>query len=97
MQAVKEILPAILRDLQTPEKLKQGRLADAWPRITGPQIASHTKPVFGRNGELCVWVDQSVLAFELNQKYRQVLLKRLQAAVGEETVKTIRFRVGELR
>ena len=97
VQAIKDLLPAVLRGLQTPEKMKRGQLVDEWPKITGPKIAQHTKPVYGPNGELYVWVDESALAFELNQKYRRAFLKRIQAVLGEGHVKSIRFRVGELR
>ena len=97
MQAIKELLPAVLAGLQAPELALRSKLVSEWPAIAGTRIAEHTRPTLNASGELWVWVDQSTLAFELNLRYRGSLLKRAQAALGEEAVKNIRFRVGQLR
>jgi predicted nucleic acid-binding Zn ribbon protein len=96
MQAIKDLLPNVMAQLQTPEKLIRTRLVAEWPSVAGPKIAAHTKPLL-RNGELCVWVDQPALAYELSQKHKQSLLKRAQMSLGETTVKSIRFYVGQIR
>ena len=97
MQAIKELLPAVLAGFQTPELALRSRLVSEWPAIAGEKIAAHTRPTLNASGDLWVWVDQSSLAFELNQRYKGSLLKRTQAALGEEAVKSVRFRVGQLR
>jgi hypothetical protein len=97
MEQIKDLLAGVLRELQDPEKLKRGKLINAWPSIAGPKLAPHTKPVLSERGDLFVWVDQSSLAYEINQKYRVSLLKRTQAVLGEEAVKAIRVKVGQLR
>lgn len=97
MQAIKDLLPGILANLQAPEKQTRGKLVDEWPALVGAKIAAHTKPAFRKNGELCIWVDQAPLAYELSQKYGQVLLGRAQACLGKETVKSLKFYVGQIR
>ena len=97
MQAIRELLPSVLAGLQAPELALRSRLVSEWPSIAGAKIAEHTRPTLNASGALWVWVDQSTLAFELSQRYRGSLLKRTQAALGEEAVKAIRFRVGQLR
>ncbi len=97
MQAIKELIPSVLAALQAPELAQRSKLVSEWPAIAGLKIAGHTRPVLNPSGELLVWVDQSTLAFELSQRYRGSLLKRAQAALGEEAVKSVRFRVGQLR
>ena len=97
MESIKNVLPSVISRLQDPETKRKNQLFNEWPNIVGPKLAPHTKPSLGKNGQLFVWVDQSSLAFELNQKYRQSLLKRTQASLGEEAIKSIRFRVGQLR
>ena len=97
MEAIKDVISHIFSELQTPKKLRNRVLFEQWPSIAGPKIAPHTKPALGQNGQLIVWVDQSVLAFELRQRYQQSLLKRTQAALGEDVVRTVRFLVGQLR
>lgn len=96
MHAIKQLLPNVIASLQTPEKQIRTRLVSEWALIAGEKIASHTKPVL-RNNELCVWVDQSTLAYELSQKYKPTLLKRAQMSLGENNVKSIRFYVGQIR
>ncbi len=97
MQALKELIPLALADLQKISSSKKNLILERWPSIVGPKIAAHSKPSLGRNQDLWVWVDQSALAFELNQKYRQTILKRVQAALGAEVVKAVHVRVGQLR
>ena len=97
MQAVREILPDILAALKNRAASTQNQLAQKWESIVGPKIASHTRSSLTKRGELTVWVDQSALAFELRQKYGEVLLSRVRAAVGEQAVKSVRFLVGQIR
>jgi len=97
MQALKDIVTKVVSDLSNPERTIRTKLIQEWNSIAGPKIAPHTKPSLSREGTLYVWTDDSTLAYELNQRYRQALLKRTQSALGEEAVKKIYFRVGQLR
>lgn len=97
MEAIKEVVTQVLKTLRTPEKLHRGVLTEQWPSLVGSRIAAHTRPLLDQKGKLLVIVDQSVLAFELNQKYRQALLLRVQELLGKETVNGVFFRVGQLR
>lgn len=96
MHTIKELLPNVIATLQTPEMQIRTRLVMEWTNIAGEKIAEHTKPTL-RNSELCIWVDQATLAYELSQKYKPTLLKRAQMSLGENAVKSIRFYVGQLR
>ncbi len=97
MDSIKDLVGKVLKELENPEKKSRQKLVEAWNQIAGPQIAVHTRPSLTEQGKLFVWVDTSTLAFELNQKYRQSLLKRTQAVMGEDKVREIYFRVGQLR
>lgn len=96
MDSLKSLLPNVIAKLQTPEMQTRSRLVSEWAAVAGPKIAAHTKPLL-RNGELCVWVDQPALAYELSQKYKQTILKRAQMTIGETAVKSVRFYVGQIR
>ena len=96
-EKINSIINSIFTNLEAPEKLKNRNLCELWPEIAGKKVAAHTKAVFGPGGKLIVWVDQSTLAFELKQRYQSSLLKRAQAALGEDAVKSIWIRVGQLR
>lgn len=95
MDRIKTILPSVLRGLESPEKQTRSRLIEKWVGIAGAKLASHTKPKLSAKGILYVYVDEPVLAFEINQKYRQALLKRSQAVLGEEVVKAIKVLIGK--
>lgn len=97
MQAIKDVIPSVLASLQNPESLKRKKLAEEWASVVGEKAAPHTKPSLGKNKKLYVWVDQSALAFELSQKYKQTILRRARALVGEESVEKVCIRVGQLR
>ena len=97
MEAIKGVISAVIGSLQSGEFSKRQRLSKEWPSIAGPKISPHTRPTISKQGEVCVWVDGSALAYELHQKYKASLLKRIQAVLGEEEVKGIRIRVGQLR
>ncbi len=97
MEALKNLIPGVLSSLQHPAMQSRSRLVSGWESIVGAKIASHTKPTLSEKKELCVWVDQPVLAYELSQKHKSSILKRTQALLGEEAVQTVRFRVGQLR
>lgn len=97
METIKDILPAVITRLQDPETLKKNQLFNQWSDVVGKKIALHTKPSLSKKGFLFVWVDQSALAFELNQKYRPTILKRAQGILGSDSVKAVLIRVGQLR
>lgn len=97
MKEIKNIVSSVLRTLQTPEVLQRKQISETWSSIVGPGYAEQTKPSLGKNGRLTVWVEKSALAFELNQKYKGSILKRAQTFLGEQTVKEIIIRVGQLR
>lgn len=95
MQVISEILKQVFVDLQKPQVNRQQRLTNEWPQIMGGKLAPRTKPFLKEKGLLCVWVSDSVLAFELSQKYSQAVLKRAQAVLGETEIQKVIFRVGE--
>ena len=95
MDDIRSILPKVIKGFEDPEKQKRSLLIDSWASIAGEKLAKQTKPQLSSKGILYVHAGDSVLAFEISQKHRQSLLKRAQAALGEETVKEIRVLVGK--
>ncbi len=97
MESIKNVLSSVIQNLQSPESSKRSRLSREWPEIVGPVLEKHTQPRLGNHQELFIWVDQSSLANEIHQKYIQTILKRTQAALGENEVTKVIVRVGQLR
>ena len=94
---LKPILETLFSRLNEPESQKKADLMDQWPEIIGGYFSKHTKPKFIQGGKIAVLVDDSTMAFELSQRYKPTILKRLQNQFGEEKVKDVRFIVGEIR
>ena len=97
MQKIKDVIPSVLSFLSSPELKKKRNLLQSWSSIAGPYLSKHTRPSLAKNGHLFVWVNEATLAYELNQKHANSFLKRAQAVLGENEIKKISFRVGELR
>jgi len=95
MDDIRSILPKVIKGFEDPEKQKRSLLIDSWPSIAGEKLAKKTRPQLSQKGVLYIHVKDSVLAFEISQKYRQSFLKRTQAALGEEAVKEVRVLVGK--
>jgi len=75
---------------------KRARLIDVWPTIIGSFFSKHTTPRFIKRGVM-VFVDDATMAFELTQRYKPAVLKRLQNQFGENEICDIRFVVGNAR
>lgn len=97
MRPLAKLVDSLLQDLRTGTKKERLDLETLWPQIAGGSFSGHTRAALRPGGTLCVWVDNSVLASELSHKYQGTLLKRTRGALGEEAVKKIIFRVGQIR
>ena len=94
MGPLSPIIGSLLEELTRGAKEERFSLQTHWPEIVGNTFSRHTQPRFNHGGTLCVWVDDSVLASELSQKYQGTILKRAGAFLGEGKIKKITFRVG---
>ena len=90
------VLDSLLQELKTGTKEKRSTLEDAWTQIVGPTVARHTKGRLLQGGTLCVWVDDSVLAYEFGRRHEGTILKKTREVLGEKSVKKVIFRVGEI-
>lgn len=91
------ILDSVLQELGRGVKEKHSLLETYWPKIMGNSFSAHTKPALDSGGTLWVWVDDSTLAYELSQRYRGTILKRVEGMLGEGVIKKMVFRVGSIR
>jgi predicted nucleic acid-binding Zn ribbon protein len=90
------VLNSLLEELKTGTKQKRSALEDAWAQIIGPSMAEHTKGRLLKDGTLCVWVDDSVLAYELGRKHSGTLLQKTNEKLGASVVTKVIFRVGQI-
>ena len=89
-ESLRDVLLRTLREqgLETP--LNQKRLVEAWPEVVGPVIASYTLNTYIYNQTLFVRLSNPALRSDLSMM-RGELVKKLNAAVGEQVITDIRF------
>ena len=95
-ERINKTIDSIIKDLRSVKKTAEMRILELWPKISGKRISRHTKPTVLKKGCLFVNVDKPAWLYELVQRHRERLLKKIQAKVGEKKLVKIRFRIGEL-
>ena len=90
-ESVKDILDRVVRDLRLPERRREGAVASAWARASGPELTAQTRAVAYRSGVLTVEVDGASLLQEVRGFRAADLLRALRAERGGEKVREIRF------
>ena len=90
IQSLKDVLLRNLHEqgLETP--LMQKRLIDAWPEVAGPVIARYTLNTYIYNQTLYVRLSNPSLRADLSLM-REELVKKLNAAVGQQVITDVRF------
>ena len=89
------LVEKVLFDLKKNQNEPKNKINEVWQEVAGSRIGKHSQPYKLHNDQLLVFVDDPSWAFELQTRYKAALLKRLQSALGERTVKDIRFKVGK--
>ena len=91
LEPVGNVLDRVLRGLGLSDQVWLMELADAWPDIVGPVVASHARPGRVSRGEVQVFVDSSVWLFELQRFGQKQLLQKLGARFGGDRIRSVRF------
>jgi predicted nucleic acid-binding Zn ribbon protein len=93
-EAPAELLPKLMQRLGLKERLHETEIIEAWAKIVGDFIATHSTPVALRDGILYVRVLQPALHYELEQVSKIDILRKLKKRLGTKTIRDIRFRIG---
>jgi predicted nucleic acid-binding Zn ribbon protein len=93
-QAPVDLLPKLMQRLGLRERLHEKEVIEAWSKIVGQFIATHSAPVALREGVLYVRVLQPALHYELEQVSKIDILRKLKKRFGTKTIRDLRFRVG---
>ncbi|MBL7071513.1 MAG: DUF721 domain-containing protein [Candidatus Omnitrophica bacterium] len=70
-------------------------IVKAWKEAAGEKAARHTRPASLRKKRLVINVDCSSWLYELTLKKKD-LLSALQKKAGEDKIKELQFRIGEV-
>jgi predicted nucleic acid-binding Zn ribbon protein len=93
-QAPADLVPKLMHRLGLRERLHETEVIEAWSKIVGEFIATHSAPVALREGILYVRVLQPALHYELEQISKPQILRKLKQRFGGKTIRDVRFRVG---
>src|SRR4029450_13363192 len=93
-QAPADLVPKVMQRLGLRARLRETEVIDAWSKVVGEFIATHSAPVALREGVLYVRVLQPALHYELEQVSKIDILRKLKQRFGAKTIRGIRFRVG---
>ena len=89
-----ELMPKLMQRLGLRERLRETEVIEAWSKIVGDFIATHSAPFALREGILYVRVLQPALHYELEQISKTEILRKLKQRFGGKTIRDLRFRVG---
>lgn len=91
-QKLANLLEKLLRERGMDNKILEQKVLVAWKNAVGPPIARNTQPVSLINGQLTVYVANSILINELLFLRRRVIAN-LNEEVGQPVVKELRLTV----
>ncbi len=94
--SVGEVLERLFNKLSIDKKLKEVNALKLWEEVTGEKISQHSLPLFVRKGNLFVRVDNSGWLTQLTYLKREII-SELNKRLGEESIKNIYFRLGEVK
>ncbi len=87
-QLLGRLTAGLVRSRGWSEEVSAGAVLGRWAALVGPDIASHTRPIALRGGELTVAAESTAWATQLRMMHRQ-LLATIAAGVGKDVVKRI--------
>ena len=90
-QTLGEVIREMLSSYRLEGKLRQARIIEAWPEVTGKMITQHTRDLYIKGRTLFVKLDSPALKTELSYSKSQIV-DSLNEAAGGEVIKDIVFR-----
>src|SRR5262249_12419730 len=89
-QSPAELVPKLMQRLGLRERFREAEVGDAWRKIVGEFISTHSAPVALREGVLYVRVLQPALHYELEQISKSEILRKLKQRFGARTIRDVR-------
>lgn len=92
---IRDIADNVIKKLSDERTSKSARLNASWMEAIGEENIKHARPVEMKDKILVVNVDSSVWLHKLTMD-KMKLLARIKGKMGEDLVRDIKFRIGEL-
>ena len=94
---IKDIISAVIGKLDEDDVKGKGKIFLYWKKIVGEKLSHHTRPLKIRAKTLTVVVDSSAWLFELENQYKEMIIKKIDHILGADLIKDIIFKVGEIK
>ncbi|MBN2253407.1 MAG: DUF721 domain-containing protein [Kosmotogaceae bacterium] len=92
-RTIGQIFDDLVRSSGLFRKIRVFELNEDWEEIVGEPIANHSSIVDFADGTLIIRVDDGMWLNEMKLR-ENIFLERMNSAIGVETIKRIRFRIG---
>jgi predicted nucleic acid-binding Zn ribbon protein len=92
--AVRDVLNQLAPKLGLESRLREEEIISAWADIVGDFFAKHSRPVKLHQGMLVVHVLQPTVLYELETRWKSLVLQKLHARFGGKIIRDLRFRLG---
>jgi len=90
---VSDAIGKLVGKLGLNERICESEILATWQGIVGEFLARHSTPSRLVNGILHVQVLQPTVRYELETRWRTVVLEKLRERFGKSTVREIRFKL----
>ncbi|NQT76017.1 MAG: DUF721 domain-containing protein [Candidatus Omnitrophica bacterium] len=92
---IKKILDKLIGKIGKAGPGKKDRILAAWKKVVGEKAATHSRPVSIKRKVMTIEIDSSTWMYELNLKKKHIL-GDVKKHLGEDKVKDLRFRMGNI-
>ena len=92
--SVKEVIAQLAPKLGLQTRLREEEMLAAWSEIVGEFFAQHSRPARLAGGVLNVLVLQPTVLYELDRRWKGMILEKIRVRFGPKLVKEIRFSIG---
>jgi predicted nucleic acid-binding Zn ribbon protein len=92
--SVREVLNQLAPKLGLDARLREEEIISAWAEIVGDFFAKHSRPTKLYQAVLVIHVLQPTVLFELETRWKSLLLQKLQARFSGKIIRDLRFRLG---
>ena len=94
-EKIDSIVKSIIEKLDRHANPTTNEIEDAWRQLVGERASSHTRPAALGKKKLVINVDGSAWLYELTLRKNE-LLASLKKKFGEDKIKELQFRIGEI-
>ena len=94
-ERISGVVRSVLERLDKRSNPTSDEINKIWQEVVGKKAFTHTKPASLKEKKLVINVDGSGWLYELTLKKKQ-LLNKMKSKLGQDKVKELQFRIGEL-